>query len=53
MRIDVMEDLKKNNVDELTSISTVHDLTQINEILRLHDYNNALSRFESLLNEEI
>jgi hypothetical protein len=29
----------------------VHDLTRINEILRLDDYNDALFRFESLLND--
>jgi hypothetical protein len=46
-----MEYLKKNKMDKLTSISTVHDLTRINEILRLDDYNNALFRFKSLLND--
>jgi hypothetical protein len=51
MRIDVMEYLKKNKMNKLTSISIVHDLTRKNEILRLDDYNDALFRFESLLND--
>jgi hypothetical protein len=51
MKIDVMEYLKKNKRDKLTSISIVNDLTRVNEILRLDDYNNALFRFESLLND--
>jgi hypothetical protein len=34
MRNDVLEYLKKNDVDELISISIMHDLTRINEILR-------------------
>jgi hypothetical protein len=34
MKIDFMEYLKKNKVDKLKSISIVHDLTMIKEILR-------------------
>jgi transposase-like protein len=51
IRKEILDDLKKNKYTELEIISTLHYLTELQNVFRTYNYDECLELFEELLNK--